>query len=212
MDIQGAIIERLSGETLPDFMRARLFEPLGMSDTDFHVPEGKHGRLATLYHMYDVDRLTVLDHPRFRRDGSHPRSPSGGGGLYSTVSDYARFAQMLLGKGAYEGVQMLKPSSVALMTHNRLPEALLERRFIAGVHHFRPGYGYGFNGAVFYDPALAGSPVGRGTYQWDGASGVWFWVDPENDIVFVGMIQRMLQEGMTLLQALTQQMIADALS
>jgi CubicO group peptidase (beta-lactamase class C family) len=82
---------------------------------------------------------------------------------------------------------------------------------VIGAHTFRPGYGYGFNGAVFYDPKLAGSPVGTGTYQWDGASGVWFWMDPENEVVFVGLIQRMMQEGMGNHQSITQQMIAEAM-
>jgi CubicO group peptidase (beta-lactamase class C family) len=211
MDLQGAIIERLTSETLPDFMRRRLFEPLGMVDTDFQVPEAKRGRLARLYHMYGVDRLTLLDHPRFNRDGAMPRLPSGGGGLYSTVSDYARFAQMLLNRGELDSVRVLRPESVALMTANHLPAAIIEAGVDAGFQKIGPGRGYGFNGAVFFDPAAAGAPVGRGTYQWDGASGVWFWIDPEHQIVFVGMIQRMLQEGMPALQPLTQQLVAEAI-
>ena len=211
MDLQGAIIERLSGQTLPDFMRTRIFQPLGMIDTDFYVPRDKLGRLATLYHMYGVTELTVLDHPAWRRDGlAIPALPSGGGGLYSTLDDYARFAEMLLGRGALGGVRVISDAAARLMMSNHLSGALLVSGFVAGVHRFRPGYGYGFNSAVFYDPALAGSPVGRGTYQWDGASGVWFWVDPENEIVFVGMIQRMLQEGMAPLQAMTQALVAEA--
>ena len=82
---------------------------------------------------------------------------------------------------------------------------------VAGMQRIGPGRGYGFNGAVFNDPMAAGSPVGCGTYQWDGASGVWFWIDPENDLLFVGMIQRMMQEGMPPLQSLTQALIAEAL-
>ena len=211
MDLQGAIIERLSGEALPDFMRTRIFEPLGMQDTDFFVPEAKRGRLSTVYHMYGVDELTVVTFPGFTRDGlAIPKLPSGGAGLYSTADDYARFAQMLLNKGELGGRRILMPAAVELMTSNHLSQELLAGGFIAGVHAFRPGYGYGFNGAVFYDPELAGSPVGRGTYQWDGAAGTWFWVDPENQILFVGMTQRMLQEGMPLLQAETQKLIAEA--
>jgi CubicO group peptidase (beta-lactamase class C family) len=97
------------------------------------------------------------------------------------------------------------------MTSNHLSDALIERRFLIGAHLLRPGYGYGFNGAVFYDPKLADSAVGRGTYQWDGASGVWFWVDPENDLLFVGMIQRMMQDPMPPLQVTTQKLIDEAL-
>lgn len=212
MDLQGAVIERLTGEALPDFMRTRIFAPLGVVDTDFYVPSAKLGRLATLYHMYGTTELTVLDHPRFNRDGlAIPKIPSGGGGLYSTASDYARFCQMVLNKGELDGVRILTPASVALMTANHLSQALLEGGFIAGAHAFRPGYGYGFNGAVFSDPVLAGSPVGKGTYQWDGASGGWFWIDPANELVFVGITQRMMQEGMPRLQELSQALIAEAL-
>jgi CubicO group peptidase (beta-lactamase class C family) len=211
MDLQGAVIERLSGQTLPDFMRTRIFQPLGMVDTDFYVPSDKQSRLATLYHMYGVSELTVLDHPAWRRDGLViPALALGGAGLYSTLDDYARFALMLLGEGALDGVRVISSAAARLMMSNQLSDALLSAGFVAGVHRFRPGYGYGFNGAVFDDPALARSPVGRGTYQWDGASGVWFWVDPENQIVFVGMIQRMLQEGMAPLQAMTQALVAEA--
>ena len=213
MDLQGAIIERLTGQSFPDFMRAEIFVPLKMADTDFFVPAEKRSRLASLYHMYGVDRLTLLNHPGFVRDpASIPAIPSGGGGLYSTITDYARFAQMLLNGGDLDGVRVLQPSSVAQMTANHLPQAIIDRGVDAGFQRIGPGRGYAYNGAVFHDPAAAGSPVGRGTYQWDGASGVWFWIDPENDVLFVGMIQRMLQDGMPRLQELTQALLAEALA
>jgi len=213
MDLQGAIIERLTGQSLPAFMRETLFEPLGMVDTDFHVPAGKQPRLATLYHMYGATELTVLDAPAFKRDGlAPPRLPSGGGGLYSTAADYARFAQMLLNKGELGGVRVLSPAAVAIMTANHLPQALIDHGFVAGAQSVGPGCGYGVNGAVFFDPAAAGVPVGVGTYQWDGAGGAWFWIDPENDLLFVGLIGRMMQEGMTLYQLETQRLIAQALA
>jgi len=212
MDLQGAVIERLTGMSLPDFMLSRIFAPLGMVDTDFYVPEAKQPRLATLYHMYGPPQLTVLDHPSFRRDGrAIPRVASGGGGLFSTLGDYARFAQMLLNKGELDGARIISPAAAALMMQNHLPQSIIDAGVIAGAQKICPGRGYAFNGAVFYDPALAGSPVGRGTYQWDGASGVWFWIDPENDLLFVGMIQRMMQDNMPPLQTLTQQLIAEAL-
>ena len=212
MDLQGAVIERLSGQSLPDFMREHIFAPLGMVDTDFFVPAEKLPRLATVYHMYGMPTLTVLDHPTFVRDPAViPSVPSGGGGLHSTLADYARFAQMLLNKGELGGARIISPEAVRLMTANHLSKAILDAGVDAGMQRMGPGRGYGYNGAVFYDPALAGSPVGRGTYQWDGASGVWFWVDPEHNLIFVGMIQRMMQEGMPRLQELTQTMIAEAL-
>jgi CubicO group peptidase (beta-lactamase class C family) len=213
MDLQSAIIECLTGQTLPEVFRRVLFEPLGMADTDFHVPAGKLPRLASLYHMFGTDRLTVLDHPQFARDPLPvPGRPSGGAGLYGTLGDYARFAQMLLNGGALDGVRVLRPQSVAMMTANHLPQAVLDAGVTAGFQRIGPGRGYGVNGAVFHDPAAAGAPVGTGTYQWDGAAGCWFWIDPENDLLFVGMVQRMLQPGMPPLQALTQRWIAEALA
>ncbi len=213
MDLQGAIIEKLTGRSLPDFMRETLFAPLGMADTDFFVSAEKQPRLATLYHMYGATELTVLDVPGFIRDGlAVPALASGGGGLYATAGDYARFAQMLLNRGELDGARVLSAEAVALMTANHLPKALIDHGFIAGAQSVGPGRGYGFNGAVFFDPAAAKVPVGTGTYQWDGAGGAWFWIDPENDLLFVGLIGRMMQEGMTLYQLETQKLIAEALA
>ena len=212
MDLQGAIIERLSGMTLPDFMRTKIFRPLGMVDTDFYVPTEKLPRLATLYHKYFVEQLTVLDHPGFVRDPRViPNIASGGGGLYSTLGDYARFAQALLNKGELGGARIISEAAADIMMQNHLPQAILDAGVIAGAQKICPGRGYAYNGAVFHDPVLADSPVGRGTYQWDGASSVWFWIDPENDLLFVGMVQRMMQEGMPRMQELTQALIAGAL-
>jgi CubicO group peptidase (beta-lactamase class C family) len=212
MDLQGAMIERLTGESLPDVMRKRIFAPLGMIDTDFYVPPEKRARLAKLYHKYGVPDLTELTHPGFVRDpAAIPKLPSGGGGLFSTTADYGRFAQMLLKGGELEGRRILSPDSVALMRANHLPSRIVDAGVDAGFQKIGPGRGYGFNGAVFFDPKAAGAPVGQGTYQWDGAGGTWFWIDPENDLLFVGMIQRMLQDGMPPFQALTQDLVAKAL-
>ena len=212
MDVQGAIVERLSGQALPDFMRTNIFEPLGMVDTDFFVPADKLPRLATVYHRYGVPTLTALGAGQFMADPAViPKVPNGGGGLFSTADDYARFAQMLLQKGELGGIRVLAASSVAAMTTNYLSDAILKSRPLIGAHQFEPGYGYGFNGAVFIDPGQVGSKVGMGTYQWDGAAGTWFWVDPVNEIVYVGLIQRMMQDGMVPLQKTTQAMLAEAM-
>ena len=211
MDVQGAIVERLTGRTLPNFMREEIFAPLGMVDTDFYVPAEKLPRLATLYRRSKARGLVEAENALFDRDPSRiPRLPSGGGGLFSTIDDYARFAQMLLERGSLGGVRVISPEAVALMTANHLSEEILAGGYGVGHQPIRPGFGYGFNGAVFTDPALAGSRVGRGTYQWDGAAGTWFWVDPENELVFVGMIQR-LDERSPPCQRLTQALVADAL-
>jgi CubicO group peptidase (beta-lactamase class C family) len=211
MDVEGAVIERLSGQSLPDFMRERIFRPLGMADTDFFVPAQKMARLATLYRRSKGRGLVEAEQMLFDRDATRiPKIAGGGGGLFSTIDDYARFAQMLLGKGELGGVRILSPDAVATMTANHISEELMAGGFGVGHQPIRPGFGYGFNGAVFTDPALADSKVGRGTYQWDGAAGTWFWVDPENDLVFVGMIQR-LDERSPPCQRLTQALVAEAL-
>ena len=213
MDVQGAIIEKLSGQTLPDFMRERIFKPLGMVDTDFYVPAEKASRLATLYRHTKSEGLTVMERPLLGRDATRiPKLASGGGGLFSTAADYARFAQMLLGKGRLGDVKILEPASVAVMTANHLSDEILGGGHGVGLQQIRPGFGYGFNGAVFHDPPAAGSQVGSGTYQWDGAAGTWFWVDPQNDLLYVGLIQRMAEDGAPHVQAITQQLIAEAMA
>jgi CubicO group peptidase (beta-lactamase class C family) len=116
---------------------------------------------------------------------------SGGGGLTSTAEDYYRFAQMLAYGGELNGARILAPATVHLMTTNHVPVELLTGEYSIGLQILRPGFGYGYNCAVIYNPPEANLPDGKGTFFWDGAAGTWFWVDPTNDIVFVGMIQRM---------------------
>ena len=87
------------------------------------------------------------------------------------------------------GRRIVSEKALAEQMSNHLPEAMLAERWDAGQMHFRPGFGYGYDGAVVYDPEAAGLPVGRNSYFWDGAAGTWFWVDPENDLLYVGMIQ-----------------------
>lgn len=211
MDVQGAVLERLTGRTLPDFMREEIFAPLGMVDTDFFTPPDKAHRLAKTYRRSKTRGLVEVDQPLFGRDASRiPQVPSGGGGLYSTADDYARFAQMLLNRGELGGARILSPGAVALMTANHLSDEMIGAGYGIGQQQLRPGFGYGFNGAVFYDPPLAGSKVGRGTYLWDGAAGTWFWIDPTNDLLFVGLIQR-LDPDCPKVQPLTQTLIGEAL-
>jgi CubicO group peptidase (beta-lactamase class C family) len=192
MDVEGYIVERLSGETLPDFMREHIFEPLGMKDAGFFVPAEKRARFAANYRDVDGKLVPVQAAAGAPTDYAvQPPMPSGGGGLVSTAEDYYRFAQMLANGGELDGKRILAPATVKLMTSNHLPASLLTGEWGIGQHVMRPGFGYGFNCAVVFDPAEAGLPDGKGTFFWDGAAGTWFWVDPTNDIVFVAMIQRM---------------------
>ena len=211
MDVQGAIVERLSGQSLPEFYRTRIFEPLGMVDTAFHIAPDKKHRLATLYFKAgDAPLMPLAVNPMRPDPESVPTFAMGGGGLFSTAPDYARYAQMLLNGGELDGKRIVSAAGVREQMTNRLPDEMLETRFVAGHQKFRPGFGYGYNGVVFTDPTLAGIPVGKGTYHWDGAAGTWFWVDPENDLLFVGMIQ-LLSYAAPPLQAMTQTLMADAL-
>ncbi|MGO8756863.1 MAG: serine hydrolase domain-containing protein [Terracidiphilus sp.] len=191
MDIQGYIVEKLSGQSLPDFMRDRIFAPLGMKDAGFYVPAEKRARFAAGYHEVNGELVAEPTANGAPTDyAAQPTAASGGGGLVSTVEDYYRFAQMLLNGGQLGGTRILAPSTVKLMTSNHLPAELLTGKFGIGMHIMRPGFGYGYNCAVIYDPPEANLSDGKGTFFWDGAAGTLFWADPTNDVVFVGMIQR----------------------
>ena len=191
MDIEGYIVEKLSGQTLPDFMRDHIFLPLDMKDAGFFVPADKRSRFATNYRDEPQGNFVPVAPGPPADYATQPTMPSGGGGMVSSAEDYYRFAQMLLNGGELDGKRILAPSTVKLMTSNHLPANLLTGEFGIGQHIMRPGFGYGFNCAVVFDPPEAALPDGKGTFFWDGAAGTWFWVDPTNDIVFVAMIQRM---------------------
>jgi CubicO group peptidase (beta-lactamase class C family) len=193
MDIQGYIVEKLSGQSLPDFMRDHIYTPLNMRDAGFFVPQDKRKRFATNYYS---DRQGVLTAGP-TTDGipadytAQPTMASGGGGMVSTAEDYYRFAQMLGNAGQLEGKRVLAPSTVKLMTSYHVPDSLLTGEFGIGLSVIRPGFAWGYDCAVIFDPAAANLSDGKGTFFWDGAAGTWFFVDPTNDIVFVSMIQRM---------------------
>jgi len=213
MDIEGYIIEKLSGQTLPDFMREQIFTPLGMRDAAFYVPEDKRSRFATLYKP-DSDGNLVVDLDAccgLKEYKAQPTMPSGGGGMVSTAEDYYRFAQMFLDRGELNGVRILAPSSAQLMATNRIPESMLTGEYRVGTQILRPGFGYGYNGTVEYDPQLAGLPDGKGTYLWSGIGGTWFWVDPTNDVVFIGMVQRMTADTSPHLGYMSRALVYQAL-
>jgi CubicO group peptidase (beta-lactamase class C family) len=213
MDIQGYIVEKLSGQSLPDFMRDHIYQPLGMKDAGFFVPEDKRSRFMTLYRSgTDGELVADANAGPNPRDYEHlPALPSGGGGMVSTAEDYYRFASMLAHGGELDGARVLAPASVKLMSSNHLPARLLTGEWGIGAQQMRPGFGYGYNCAVVYDPPEANLPEGKGTFFWDGAAGTWFWIDPTNDIVFIGMIQRMGGNGGMNLQYLSRSAVYGAL-
>ncbi|MBZ9646307.1 beta-lactamase family protein [Sphingobium sp. 3R8] len=226
MDVQGALVERLSGVSLRDFMMERIFAPLGMVDTDFLVPEPKRDRFASLY-VLPGDALVEasVDGPMPYDNMAHvpardlvlpyERSPafaSGGGGLVSTAGDYLRFARMLLNRGELEGARILSAGAVAEMTRSHTPSDLLTGEFGTAPHVLRPGYEYAYNGVVVTDPVAADVRLGRDTYFWDGAAGCWFWIDPTNDIAFVCLIQLLADAERLSLQFRSRGLVADILS
>jgi CubicO group peptidase (beta-lactamase class C family) len=213
VDIQGYLVERISGKTLGEFMRENIWQPLGMKDTAFHIAPEKLGRLATLYAANPAGRLMPSDGGNVAMDFTkEPTMPSGGGGLLSTASDYVRFAQMLLNKGELGGTRLLAPSSVALMRTNRLPPPVTDSgEFGIGFFKINRGFGFGFDFGVYTDPGFISHPVGQGTYTWGGAAGTWFWIDPANDIVFVGMVQRVIAPGSPDMDTVTHESVYQAL-
>jgi CubicO group peptidase (beta-lactamase class C family) len=188
VDIQGYIVQKLSGMPFEDFLERHIFKPLGMVDTGFYVPKEKLNRFAEFY-SYDKDgKLQVLGaHEGLNHDFSiKPALASGGGGLVSTAGDYMRFCQMLLNGGQLDGVRILSPLTVELMRTNVLPPS---------IPILAPGAGFGLDFAVYTDPAAAGGYYGKGSYWWGGAAGTWFWIDPVNDLIVVGMIQQVAGTG-----------------
>jgi len=209
-DIQGYIVEKLSGQSLPDFMQQHIFGPLRMKDTSFYVPKEKWDRFATLYGGDPDGKLVAQS-----AGGGYtaqPTMPSGGGGLVSTAQDYMRFAQMLLNQGELDGVRILSQGSVALMTSNHLAPQLMTGEFSIGSETIRPGLGYGYDCAVFTDPHEADEIVGKNTFYWLGAADTWFWVDPTNDLIFVGMTQRMFGPGQPDMEQVSRPTVYQALT
>jgi CubicO group peptidase (beta-lactamase class C family) len=180
VDVQGYLIEKMSGMTFAEFLEKRLFAPLGMRDTGFHVPAAKRARLA-LVHNDAKGKLMPPDDARRGDPTVAPVGASGGGGLFSTAADYMRFCEMLLNNGQFNGVRILAPRTVEMLRTNHLePEALATMR---GAN----GWGLGFS--VVMDPIAAGDPSSKGTYHWYGIAGTWFFIDPVKDLAFIGMIQ-----------------------
>ncbi|NQV68423.1 MAG: beta-lactamase family protein [Pseudohongiella sp.] len=189
VDIQGYIVQELSGQKFGDFLQQRIFQPLGMSDTGFYVKAKDVSRFAQV-HNWDternrlVQRLPRTDRPSFL---DPDRLESGGGGLVSSTHDYARFLQMLVNEGELDGARIISPESVRIMRTNSLRDELNLRGTATSAG--QAGQGFGVDFAVIYDPKSANSPHSPGTYYWSGAAGTWFWVDPVQDMFLIGMIQ-----------------------
>jgi CubicO group peptidase (beta-lactamase class C family) len=179
-DVLGRLIEVVSGMTLGDFFKERIFEPLGMVDTGFFIPKEKLHRAAQ---AYDSEKKS---YPWGYTDVSKAYAlESGGGGLVSTMYDYARFCQMMLNRGKLGGVRLLGPKTVELMTANHV-----ESSVDCGDLYFPgDGHGFGLGFAVRTETGIAGSAGSKGDYRWGGLAGTAFWIDPAEHLISIFMIQ-----------------------
>ena len=224
IDVAARVIEVVSGRPLGLFLRERLFEPLGMADTAFGVPPEKRSRLAAMYGRPDIlaagptmgsefaawmagvnDRLDVsksypVDSPDVFMRGGH--------GLFSTIGDYFRFAQMLANGGALEGERILGHKTLELMHANFVPASLLPLE-VGGLP--LPGYGFGLGSRVLLDVAQSSAPGSVGEFGWSGAAKTQYWVDPKEQLVGLLMTQSMMSFDLPELdlRALAYQAIED---
>jgi CubicO group peptidase (beta-lactamase class C family) len=189
VDIQGYIVQKLSGMPYGEFLQQNVFGPLGMADTRFFVQAEDISRFAEV-HNWDTERNRLVQRPHRTDRPSYldpDRLESGGGGLVSSTHDYARFLQMLVNEGELDGARLLSPESVRIMRTNSLRDELNLRG--TATRDGQAGQGFGVDFAVIYDPEKANSPQSPGTYYWAGAAGTWFWIDPVEDMFLIGMIQ-----------------------
>ncbi len=192
IDVLGYLVQKLSGMSFGAFLRTRLFEPLGMTDTAFYCPPEKQDRLAACYMPKQGGGLMVQDPPNSSRFAAPPALESGGGGLVSTAHDYLRFCRMMLNGGALDGVQILSPKTVAMFSMNFLPgnkdlaslapPGLFSEAGYAGI-------GFSLGCGVTMDMTRTRLPGSAGEYFWGGAASTAFWIDPKEDLAVVFMTQ-----------------------
>ena len=192
VDLQGYIVEKLSGQKFSDFLQERIFTPLDMEDAGFYVPADDYGRFSNVYtYNADAEGLVNVDPDGLGFRKETVAFPSGGGGLVMTLDDYAHFCQMLLNGGIYDGKRLVKASTIDLMATDVLPEGVSIWSTGNSDRSRGAGQGFGLDFGIVTDPVAANSGQGAGSFYWGGAAGTWFWIDPVNNLYFVGMIQRM---------------------
>jgi CubicO group peptidase (beta-lactamase class C family) len=192
-EVLGFLVARIEGKPLGQVLKDRIFTPLGMADTDFWAPPQKRDRLAKLYRMNpDTEQLEDVSFPL---ETEQPAFESGGGGLVSSADDYLTFARMLLGRGEVDGVRLLKPETVDMMSANRLTDAQRQLPFLGMPFWMSQGFGLGLSMVI--DPAIhawmgAGS---TGAFGWPGAFGTWWQADPAQDLIAIYLIQDSMPLG-----------------
>ena len=186
-DVVGYLVEVISGMPLADFLKERIFAPLGMVDTDFYVPPEKAGRLAAIYGSpTNVDPQLIDPNEVANGDVRVPTTcPSGGGGLVSSTADYLRFASMLLNGGELDGVRLVSPMTIKRMTTNAVPREMLPLRI--GIERY--GYGFGLGFRVMVDYGRANGYSSPGEFGWAGAASTYFVIDPQEDLLILMMTQ-----------------------
>jgi CubicO group peptidase (beta-lactamase class C family) len=193
-DVLGVLVERISGQSLGDYFREHIFAPLGMDDTYFNVPADKAARMPAAYAFHPTEKMKLVSPAGAESSwcGGHSFE-SGGGGLASTIADYHRFCRMMLNGGALDGVQIISPKTLELMTANHLPgggdltqhsKSLFSEAENAGI-----GFGLGF--AVNIDPAATMLPGSKGEFYWGGMYSTAFLIDPVEDLIMIFMTQLM---------------------
>ncbi len=188
-DVMGAVIEKVSGMKFSEFLKKEIFEPLGMVDTGFYIPEDKYDRLAQIYYYDESKKKPVVfnDFHLLLTDYKKPPAfESGGAGLVSTLDDYIKFTSMLLNKGEYNGVRILGRKTVEYMTTNQMTE----NQKYALYYGATKGYGYGNYLRILTDKAAAATNASLGEYGWDGWTGDYVTISPEDNMIFLYFIQR----------------------
>ena len=190
VDLQGVIIERLSGKRLGDYFEENIFAPLGMTETSFWLTEDKRPRLALVHTrnattgvlelFRDADNFAADD--PFKKDSNFESAGGGAAGLISTLHDFTRFTQMLLNKGELGGKRILKPETVDFMTQNHIGAL---KGVMGG-----DGYGFGYGGQVVINGSTETTPLPNGAFSHFSIEGAWYWIDPARKIGFIGLIQR----------------------
>lgn len=197
-DVLGYLVQKISGMPFETFLKERILEPLGMVDTGFHVPADKASRFCACYavgalgsKVISANGPALMDDPRTSPFLKPPVFISGGGGLVSTAADYMRFARMLLQGGELDGVRLLGPKTLALMTANHLPGGAdlprLSRSLFSEAAYDGVGFGLGF--ATTLTPATTLIPGSAGDFFWGGAASTFFWVDPQEDLIGLFLTQ-----------------------
>jgi CubicO group peptidase (beta-lactamase class C family) len=193
IDVLGYLVQKLCGQTFGEFLRTRIFEPLGMRDTGFWVSATKVDRFCSCYMPNKGGGLHVQDDALNSPYAAPPKLESGGGGLVSTAADYMRFCRMMLNGGELDGVRILSPKTVELFSLNLLPGGKLMADMVPGEGMFSEagyaGVGFSIGCGVTMDPARTHVPGTAGEYFWGGAASTAFWIDPKEDLAVVFMTQ-----------------------